>query len=156
MIRPALLAAVAWLAAGAAQAQMPGVLDRLRDLAPDTVPGASDIYADEIAADLARITAAAPMLFDPARPGPGPAGAPVAIAVFVAPDCQDCAAALRDLAAIADRQGLRAAVLNVSSDPDLSLLFQGLGLDILPSYVMPDRMIRGAMPGFVLERYLGG
>jgi hypothetical protein len=26
----------------------------------------------------------------------------------------------------------------------------------VPSYAMPDRLIRGHMPGFVLERYLDG
>lgn len=33
-------------------------------------------------------------------------------------------------------------------------LFSRLGLDASPSYVMPDRLIRGAMPGIVLKRYL--
>ena len=32
--------------------------------------------------------------------------------------------------------------------------FDRLGIDLLPSYVMPDRMIRGSMPAFILRRYL--
>jgi hypothetical protein len=29
-----------------------------------------------------------------------------------------------------------------------------LGLDMVPSYVFPDQMLRGAIPAIVLERYL--
>jgi hypothetical protein len=38
-------------------------------------------------------------------------------------------------------------------DRDAALV-RDLGLDMAPSYVLRDRMLRGAMPAIVLDRYL--
>ncbi len=150
-MRAALLLALA-LAPLPALAQDP--LERLRALAPPISPTASDLYADEIAADRALLAAEAALLFDPASPGAGPEGAPVAIALFTGPDCEDCPGAVTELKAMAARLGVRVAVLDVSL-PENAALMDRLALDLLPSYAMPDRLIRGAMPAMVLERYLG-
>ncbi|KUF11604.1 hypothetical protein [Pseudoponticoccus marisrubri] len=107
--------------------------------------GPSDPYAAEKAADLNRIAADAPRLF-----GADGAGD---IALFVGPDCADCPAAqesLQALAAVLDKQ---VRILDIS-DPANSALMQRMTLDTVPSYVMPDKLIRGAMPRVVLERYL--
>ncbi|WP_029375083.1 hypothetical protein [Oceanicola sp. S124] len=52
------------------------------------------------------------------------------------------------LLALADSAEIRAALAQEKA------LFGALGLDMAPSYVMPDRLIRGSMPKIVLERYL--
>ncbi|MBR9763506.1 MAG: hypothetical protein GYB53_08290 [Rhodobacteraceae bacterium] len=52
------------------------------------------------------------------------------------------------LMALADSPEIRAALAQEKA------LFTDLGLDMAPSYVMPDRLIRGAMPKIVLEGYL--
>ncbi|SMC40667.1 hypothetical protein [Primorskyibacter flagellatus] len=41
---------------------------------------------------------------------------------------------------------------SAEADADLAM-FERMGLDKTPSYVLPDMMIRGQMPVFVLERY---
>ncbi len=136
------------LAVSPAFAQAPSPLERLRALAPPP-PSAGEIYAEEMAADLALIAAEAARLFPP-RAGLGP---PAVIAVFTGPDCPNCAQALADLSEIAARLGLRTNVFDVS-DPDNAAMMQRLGLDLLPSYVTPRGMFRGAMPPLVLERDL--
>lgn len=153
--RASVAAALAALlvAAPPGQAQQPGALERLRSLA-HAPPTAAEIYADEVTADLALIAAEAGALFDPARPGYGPPQAPVAIAMFTGPGCADCAHAEAELAALANRLGRRVAVIDVGTDPGGAALMQRLTLDLLPSYVLRDGLIRGAMPAVVLERYL--
>ena len=47
--------------------------------------------------------------------------------------------------------GFRATLFDMDRDAALA---RDLGLDMAPSYVLPDRMLRGAMPSLVLERYL--
>jgi len=110
-----------------------------------------DPYAGAIARDLALLGRAAPHLFDPDRPGLGPDGAPTRIAMFTAADCAPCATAQADLAALATRMGFRVALFDMDRDAGLA---QDLGLDTAPSYVLPDKLLRGAMPVIVLERYL--
>ncbi len=110
-----------------------------------------DLYGAEIARDLDLLARAAPRLFDPDRPGLGPAGAPTRIAFFTRADCADCATAQAELQALAARMGFRATLFDMDRDADLA---RDLGLDMAPSYVLPDRMLRGAMPTIVLERYL--
>ncbi|MDF0600059.1 hypothetical protein P1J78_04875 [Psychromarinibacter sp. C21-152] len=140
-------------AAPVAPAWAQDTLERLRDLRPDP-PSVGAIYAEEIAADLALIAAQAERLFDPDRPGLGPADAPVRIAFFTGAGCTDCPRARAELAALAARLGVRAAVFDVSDSPADAALMDRLTLDTLPSYVMRDGLIRGAMPAMVLERYL--
>ncbi len=135
-------------------AQDAGALDRLRDLAAPEVPAAGDIYADEIAADLALIAAEEEALFGPGRPGYGPEGAPARIVLFTGPDCEDCAAAEDELAALVRDLEVRAAIIDIAADPAGAALMKRLSLDLLPSYVMRDGMIRGAMPAIVLKGYL--
>ncbi|MGM0661794.1 MAG: hypothetical protein ACQEUH_11540 [Pseudomonadota bacterium] len=114
-------------------------------------PEPIDLYADDAARDLDLLDRSAPRLFDPAQPGIGPEGAPVRIAIFTRADCAACASAKADLRALANRLGFRAAVFDIEDHADLA---RNLDLDLAPSYVMSDRMLRGAMPAVVLERYL--
>jgi len=110
-----------------------------------------DLYGDAIDRDLALLGRLAPRLFDPARPGLGPTGAPTRIAFFTRAGCTPCATAQAELAALATRMGFRAALFDMDRDAGLA---RDLGIDTAPSYVLPDRLLRGAMPGIVLERYL--
>jgi len=134
----------------AALIDAPGLVSELT-AAPPTAIDPIDPYADEIARDLALLARAAPRLFDPDRPGLGPADAPTRIALFTRADCADCATARAELAALAARMGFRAALFDIGRDAALA---HDLGLDMAPSYVLPDKMLRGAMPAIVLERYL--
>ncbi|WP_143042200.1 hypothetical protein [Citreimonas salinaria] len=131
------------LGAGPVAAQEPLSLreriDALR--APEIV--IEEPYADEIADDLAMIAAEGDALF----------GGEADIALFVGSDCAECAAAQAELAALAERIGVDVAVHH-TDQADSAALMKRLTLDMVPSYVMPDRLIRGAMPAFVLERYL--
>ena len=111
-----------------------------------------DLYGAEIDRDLATLRRAAPRLFDPDRPGIGPADAPTRIAFFTRAGCADCATAWAELQALAERMGFRATVFDMGRDAALA---RDLGLDMAPSYILPDKMLRGAMPAIVLERYLG-
>lgn len=110
-----------------------------------------DLYRDEIARDLDILEHAAPRLFDAARPGLGPEDAPTRIAFFTRADCAACANARAELAALATRMGFRATLFDMDTDADLA---RDLGLDTAPSYVLPDKMLRGAMPSIVIERYM--
>lgn len=106
-------------------------------------------YADEVASDLALIAAHARALFaepDDARIGSrdGTAG----MAVFVEGPAPAMLAALADA-----RPGLGIAVKDMT-DPATARLAEALGLDLFPSYVLPDLMVRGDVPAIVLERYL--
>jgi len=164
-MRPAWLGA-ALLAGGAAVAQDAPRQTRtplgaaIRDVliaSPDLLAGLlaqppGDLYAKEIARDLDLLQRAAPRLFDPARPGLGPEGAPVRIAFFTRAGCAPCATARAELAALASRAGFRAALFDMRHDAALA---RELGLDTAPSYVLPDKILRGAMPAIVLDRYLG-
>lgn len=116
---------------------------------PDPAP--IDLYAEDAARDLRILDRAAPRLFDPERSGIGPEGAPIRIALFTSADCAACGSAMTDLRALADRLGFRATVFDIEKDASLA---RDLGLDMAPSYVMGDRILRGAMPTIVLERYL--
>lgn len=113
-------------------------------------PEAADLYAEEIKSDLARIAAWHEALFGAALPGFGPQTARHRIALLTAPDCPACARAEAELRALAERFDLRVTLVDLTS----AALAQGLGLDTAPSYVMPDRMLRGHIPPIVLERYL--
>jgi glutaredoxin len=73
------------------------------------------------------------------------------VAFFTAEDCPDCSRARDELHALADRLGFRVAVFDIGPDAALA---RRLGLDMAPSYVLPDMMLRGAMPAIVLDRYL--
>lgn len=110
-------------------------------------------YDDAIADDLALIAREAALVFDPGRGGFGPAGTP-AMAMFSAADCMACAAVEAELAALADASARRIAVIRVDTSPEDAALMDRLGLDLLPSYVLPDMMVRGDVPVFVLQRYL--
>ncbi|WGW02695.1 thioredoxin domain-containing protein [Tropicibacter oceani] len=140
-------------AAAPVAAQDGGLRDRLRALADRAPTAQVDPYAAEKSADLARIGAEAAQLF--AAPGDlGPPDAQVRIALFISSDCPDCDRALQDLRALCARLGIAARVFDTAKDADSAQVMARLGLDLTPSYVMADRLIRGQMPGFVLERYL--
>ncbi|ETX29104.1 hypothetical protein [Roseivivax isoporae] len=163
---PALPAAADLLEGPAARAALGEELRELFHAEPDLVAPAlgpaprvaADIagalYADEIASDLARIEAEAARLFDPGLRGHGPEGTTPAIVLLRGPDCAECDAAEAELAEVALRLGVRAGVIDVGADAADRAMMDRLTLDVLPSYVMPDRMIRGHMPAMVLESYL--
>lgn len=133
--------------------------EAIRDVLIDTpalltglrAPPPLDLYRDEIDRDLDLLSRAAPRLFDPERPSLGPDGAPVRIALFIRADCTPCDDARTELAALAARMGFRATLFDMEQDAALA---RTLGLDEAPSYVLPDKMLRGAMPAIVLGRYL--
>lgn len=131
------------LVAGPVAAQEAGSLrDRIEALqSPEIL--IEDPYADEIADDLAMIAAERDALF----------GGEADIALFIGPACAECDAARAELDALAERLGVTVAV-HMTQAPESAALLKRLTLDMVPSYVMPDRLIRGAMPAFVLERYL--
>ena len=123
-----------------------------------------DPYAEEKAADHALLEGLAAALFDPARRGWGPPGAPAMVAL-TAPGCTACAATEPELAALAAARGLRIGLLDITEEPALAAalrqyetccqaLAAELGLDSLPSYVLPDMLVRGDVPVFVLDGYL--
>ncbi|MET4127236.1 hypothetical protein [Roseovarius sp. MBR-6] len=114
-------------------------------------PAPMDIYAGAVADDLDLLAREAPLLFGPDLPGFGPEGGVPRIAFFTAPDCPECGQAEAELRALAARLGLRVSLFDMDRDAALAAR---LGLDMAPSYVMRDRLLRGAMPAIVLERYL--
>jgi len=114
-------------------------------------PAPINIYSDDMARDLSALTRAAPRLYDPALPGFGPSGAALQIALFTRRDCAECDRAKADLRALSARFDLRVTLLDMAEHADLA---RDLGLDMAPSYVFGDMMLRGAMPVIVLERYL--
>jgi hypothetical protein len=125
----------------------PEVLSEVTRRAPPPV----DLYAEGAARDLDLLERLATRVFDPAQPGIGPGDAPTRIALFTRADCAACAAAAADLRALAGKLGVRATVFDIEDHAELA---QSLGLDMAPSYVMRDRILRGEMPTIVLERYL--
>jgi len=127
----------------------PALLTPLRTPAPENV--LPDLYAADVARDLDLLAREAPHLFGPGLPGFGPEQATPSLAFFAAPDCPDCAGAETELRALADRLGLRVNRFDMVRDAALAAR---LGLDMAPSYEMRDRLLRGAMPAIVLERYL--
>ncbi len=163
--RLAAVAVALWLTAAQAIAEPPMTRAPLGEAIRETLiatpallaplsapePAPINLYADDIARDLDLLAREAPHLFAPGLPGFGPEDATRRLALFTAPDCPDCAQAEAELRALADRIGLRVNVFDLGRDADLAAR---LGLDMAPSYVLPDRLLRGAMPAFVLERYL--
>ena len=114
-------------------------------------PDAADLYAEAIDSDLARLRAHREALFSPALPGFGPENAARTIALFTRANCPDCALAVADLRALAETHDLRVTLLDMEEN---SALADALQLDMAPSYVFPDQMLRGHIPPIVLERYL--
>jgi hypothetical protein len=123
----------------------------LPDLTDKITPPPIDHYADAVENDLARIEAQANRLFAPGLPGFGPADAAQSIALLVRPDCPECTRAMEDLRTLVQTHDLRVTLIDITENPDLA---QTLDLDLAPSYVLPDMMLRGHMPGVVLQRYL--
>ncbi|WP_306154965.1 glutaredoxin family protein [Roseovarius sp. MMSF_3281] len=123
----------------------------LPDLTDKIAPPPIDPYADAIEDDLARIEAKAARLFAPGLPGFGPKDARQTIALMVRPDCPECARAKAELRKLAETHDLRVTLIDITENPDLA---QALDLDLAPSYVLPDMMLRGHMPAIVLQRYL--
>lgn len=140
---PALLFAapvfVSALASGAAAQFAPTAEERLRAL---TAPPQVDIYGEEKNADRASIAAEADWLF----------GDGAAIVLFTGPDCPDCPAAEETVRFLTKDMGLTAKVIPL--DDESRPVFERLGFDVVPSYVLPQMLIRGAMPAIVLRSYL--
>lgn len=99
-------------------------------------------YREAADSDLALLEALAPQVLGEAE-----------IALFVAPDCGECAAAVAELRDISKTSGAT-FTLHDMSDPQARALAQKLGLDDAPFYVLPRMILRGHMPPVVLTRYL--
>lgn len=133
-------------------AEIRAVLLELPDL-PGMIQGAPppSPYQDQVAADLDLIATYSRQLF---RPGAGASfgatDAPIFVALFITPDCPDCARAEAELRELATRTPIHITLHDMQADARLASV---MGLDIAPSYVMSDRMLRGHMPAVVLERY---
>lgn len=97
-------------------------------------------YRAQIASDLALIAHHAQAVF-----------AGKDLALFVGADCDSCAAAQTELAALAAARGLKINILILKDYPGIEAAFQ---IDSLPFYVLPKQMLRGAMPAPVLARFL--
>ncbi len=123
----------------------------LPDLTDRIAPPPIDPYAEAVENDLARIKSQAPRLFAADLPGFGPADAGRTIALLIQPNCPDCARAEAELRDLAQSHDLRVTLIDMDQNPDLA---QALDLDLAPSYVLPDMMLRGHMPSLVLQRYL--
>ncbi|MGX0978004.1 hypothetical protein ACSSVY_003742 [Roseovarius sp. MBR-51] len=112
---------------------------------------ATDLYGEDAARDLGLLGRASKQLFSPGLPGFGAEGKTAAIVFFTQDDCPDCAAAEAELRHLAAALSLRVSVFDMVRDAALA---EKLGLDMAPSYVLPDMLLRGAMPAIVLEKYL--
>jgi hypothetical protein len=112
---------------------------------------AADLYSEDAARDLDVLGRAVPRLFARDLPGFGPEGAPAAIAFFTQEGCAECANAEAELRDLATRLGVRVSRFDITEDAAFAA---ELGLDMAPSYVLPDMLLRGAMPAIVLEKYL--
>lgn len=103
---------------------------------------APSLYEDDIASDLALIRRHSDTLFDGHD-----------LALFVDDSCTDCARAEAELEELSRARGLR---VNILSPDDTPAIVKDLQIDTLPFYVLPDVMLRGAMPAQVLARFLEG
>lgn len=124
----------------------------LPDLSERIAPPPINPYADAVENDLTRIKAQADRLFALDLPGFGPKDASQTIALLTRSDCAACALAEAELRDLAKPHDLRVTLIDMDANADLA---QALDLDLAPSYVLPDMMLRGHMPVIVLERYLG-
>ncbi|WP_323783198.1 thioredoxin family protein [Thalassovita sp.] len=112
-------------------------------------PAPSD--RENIDRDLARLAAAAGQLFDPDATMIGSPGSKHPLALFVRPGCPDCEKAkndLKDLAAVID---LRVTFIDITRQAGLA---DRIGVDMAPSYVLPDMIVRGHVPAVVIRKYL--
>ncbi|MEZ5715440.1 MAG: hypothetical protein R3D85_09845 [Paracoccaceae bacterium] len=132
-------------------AEIRAVLLAHPELTRPAPPVQPDLYAEDVASDLALIGAETARLFAPDLPGFGPPGAANRIALFTGPDCPDCARAEAELRDLAQGHDLRVTLFDRAAQPDLAAR---LGVDTLPFYVLPKMMLRGHMPAPVLARYL--
>ena|SRR6056297_766510 len=123
----------------------------LPDLPERISPPPINPYADAVEDDLARIKAQANRLFAPDLPGFGPKDATQTIALLTRADCAACATAEAELRDLAETHALRVTLIDMDENAGL---VQALELDLAPSYVLPDMMLRGHMPAVVLKRYL--
>jgi hypothetical protein len=111
-------------------------------------------YEEAVSADIDRLTALAPRLFDPAQNGFGAADATHRIALFVKDDCADCTKAVADLRALAQAHDLRVTLHRLDDNGASAALAAQLDLSEAPSYALPEMMLQGYIPPVVLERYL--
>ncbi len=127
--------------------------DILENALSPAAPSSADLYRDARDSDLALIAAEAPHLFGPDWPLIGAEGGPVAMAVFTGSECAECPGALAELEALLGDLGRTATRIDADTSEGRALM-ERLTLDALPSYVLPKMMVRGQVPGIVLQRYL--
>jgi hypothetical protein len=133
------------------QSEIREALLGLPDLADRIAPPAINPYASAVEDDLARIKAQAHRLFAPDLPGFGPKDATQTIALLTRADCAACDKAEAELRDLAETRALRVTLIDMAENAGL---VQALELDLAPSYVLPEMMLRGHMPAVVLKRYL--
>lgn len=139
-ILPLLLASPVW----SGEASLRDRIQALRD--PEFhAPQPDSLYREQIAQDLVLIGREADLLFGEDRH--------VQIALFVSQNCDACDKAQDELSQLTKRLDVPMKVLDADM-PLIRAAQERLTLDMLPAYVMTDRMIRGHIPAFVLERYL--
>lgn len=110
-----------------------------------------DLYAEDIANDLALIDANRNALFSPSLPAFGNPESETLVALFVGADCPACDQARATLKALAASHDLRVTLIDAGQHAELA---DRLGVDTLPFYVFPKMMLRGDMPATVLETYI--
>ncbi|CUH66673.1 hypothetical protein TG4357_02557 [Thalassovita gelatinovora] len=106
---------------------------------------------EHIDRDLARLAAAAAELFDPTATRIGSPEAEHPLALFVRPDCPDCERAKDDLRQLSENIDLRVNFIDITRQADL---VERIGVDMAPSYVLPNMIVRGHVPVAVIGKYL--
>lgn len=154
-----------------------------RALSAGQPPDSASIYAEEAQDDLDLIATYADMLFVPTGAGFGADTPRKVVTLFISAAVPESREALAGLIALTARDpGLRVELRAFDSSDEtealldlmtakgpnamiqapwgtaapgpLAELTQTLGLDMAPSYVTREMMVRGAMPSAVIERYL--
>ncbi len=98
-------------------------------------------YAEAVNSDLAQIAAHRETLFADGA----------ALAIITGPECSACATAMDELRALSDELGITFSQIDSGEHAGM---IAALGLESVPSYVLPDMMVRGHVPPIVLRRYL--
>lgn len=116
---------------------------------PEILARALSPYGAEVAADRAMLGAAEPLLRDlqRARIGDGPQ----IIAVFFDPESERWPELESELKSLVTRVPSLSVVLHPRSEAQP--LMEALQIDITPSYVLPDMILRGDVPVGLLPRY---
>ncbi len=120
----------------------PDIVAAALDRATPMQTAVRDAFRAEVAEDMDLLTRLAPQVL-----------ASHDIALFVGDLCEGCTRAIEELRTLSDTSGVT-FILHDIADPETAVLAKTLGLDMVPSYVLPDMVLRGHIPALVLQRYL--